>query len=940
MRLLPVGGATWAWLVFESLALGQGAVPENVFARCDALFSERPESYASSRCYFEVAQETESWGKAAAHVEALVVEWPENHWLKLVLGHVERSLHPDRVEDWYVRAAEGFRAQGNAEGEVTARSNLLIILEREGRTREAEREIDRTVQVAESSGDALLVARAMTARAGHLMLTGGDLGSAYRSLRRAEQAAFPDGPYPLRRDILSELGNVSFEMGRLEEALGHYRRLEILVQEARSPFSEAMVKYNIANTFFETTKVMPRPGAREEVVGMAEEALRFASSAGHTTAEILSLRLLGELLRNQNGETALSHARRCVALARERDQKRELSHCLWTEARLVTTASPIRAHELIDEALAVAAESGQSWPIVYVSRQRMHTSWSTRTREEAIADSLAALDAIEAVRDLQDTASAAGMFSAWTSDYYWVSGRLLEAPGREDIERAFVVAERMRARVLLEALTTARGAPSLGTSHELVQQRRRALQGIVVSQKRLLDPSLTPDERTRVMDALGQLEIEEEELRIRMRRESSAFELEQPEFPTLREVEESLRPDEALLSFQVALWKDLFDEFGGGSWLLLVTRAGTEVIPIPDRVALTPIVPVFLGLVERRDGSEAKAAAKLYDQVLATALDRLPDQIRRLIIVPDDVLHQVPFAALRDRAGVPLASRYELSLTPSTTLWLRWRAGRFPSEARPGLALADPVLPDQAEQRAAERAWPIASGIRLGTLPRARQEARAVKRYLGPESRLRIGRDATESFLKNTDLTRFGLLHLAAHAVVDEQNPDRSAVVLSAGAASEDGLLQVREIGELRLGGSVVALSACRTASGAVLSGEGVLGLARAFFQAGARTVVGSLWPLRDDEAARIFSDFYRGIGEGESVAGALRRAQVEALQNGMPANAWAGLVVLGDGSVALLARGTPPARNSTLWVGVGLGAILIAGALLLRRRFRRSEST
>jgi CHAT domain-containing protein len=929
-----------AWLAIAGIASGQEAARENAFARCDALFSEKPEVYASSRCYYEIALERESWEEAAARVEELVAEWPENHWLKLVLGHLERSRDPERVEEWYVRAAEGFQAEGHAEGEVTARSNYLNILEQQGRTAEAEREIDRTVQVAESSSDSLLVARAMTLRAGHLMLTGGDLGYAYRSLRRAEQAAFPDGPYPLRRDVLMELGNVCFEMGRLEEALGHYRRLEILTQEARNRFSEAMVKYNIANTLFETTRSMPLPGAREEVVRMAEGALRLASSAGHRSAEILTHRLLAELLIHDDREEALSHSRRCVELAREGDQKREISHCLWTEARLLTSTSPVRARQLIDEALAVAAESGQNWPVVYVSRQRMHTSWETGPREQAIADSLAALDAIEAVRDLQDTAAAAGMFSAWTPDYYWLSGRLLEAPAREDLERAFVIAERMRARVLLEALTRTRGAPSLERSHDLVKSRRRALEEIVVSQKRLLDPRLTPGERTRTLEELERFEIEEEELRVRMRRASAAFDMEQPEFPALREVEQSLRPDEALLSFQVALWKDLFGEFGGGSWLLLITRDGTEVIPIPDRVALTPIVPLFAGLIERRDGSEAAPAAKLYDDLLAPALERLPDGVRRLIIVPDDVLHHVPFAALRDPDGKPLASRYELSLTPSTTLWLRWRTGALEPEARPGLALADPVLPNQSDHAAVERAWPVASGIQLGALPHARREARAIRRYLGPESHLLIGDDAAESFLKTADLTRFGVLHLAAHAVVDEQNPDRSAVLLSAGAASEDGLLQVREISELRLGASLVTLSACRTASGAVLSGEGVLGLARAFFQAGAHAVVGSLWPLRDDDAARIFSDFNVGIGQGESVAAALRRAQVEALQDGLPASAWAGLVVLGDGSLTPLPGGRPSTLSGTVLIAIGLGAIGIAGALLLRRRSRRPEST
>ncbi len=936
MRVLRAGVTVWVWLAIASHTLGQS----DAFARCDALLSAEPEKYASSRCYLEVAQEKGSWEEAGVRVLELATARPENHWLKIALGHVERIRNPERVEEWYIRAAEGFREQGNAEGEVTARSNLLILLEREGRTGEAEREIERTVQVAQSSGDALLVARAMTARASHVMLTGGDLGSAYRSLRRAEEAAFPDGPFPLRRDILAHLGNVSFEMGRLAEALGHYRRLEALLQETPSPVSEATVKYNLANTVFETSKALPRPRAREEVVRMAEEALRFAASSHHGTTEILTRRLLAELLSGEDPEAALTHARRCVALSREADQERELSHCLWTEARLLTKTDPIRASKLIDEALSVAAESGQSWPVVYVSRQRMHTSWSTGNREQAITDSLLALDAIEAVRDSQDTAAAAGMFSAWTSDYYYVSGRLLSTSGREDLERAFVVAERMRARALLEALTTARGAPSLDPSHDLVERRQRTLEAIVAAQKRLLDPRLTPGERTGVLEELGHLEVEEEELRVQLRRASSAFEMEQPEFPALREVQESLRPEEALLSFQVGLKEDLFGEFGGGSWLLLVTRDATEVVPIPDRVELAPMVPLFLGLVERRDGSDAAPAAKLYDQLLSSALERLPDRVRRLIIVPDDVLHHLPFAALRDPAGVPLASRYELSLTPSTTLWLRWRTARPVAGARPGLALADPVLPNQDEHTAAERAWPVASGIRLGALPHARKEARAVKRYLGPESQLLIGEDAAESFLKTTDLTRFGLLHLAAHAVVDEQNPERSAVGLSAGAASEDGLLQVREIGELQLGGSVVALSACRTASGAVLSGEGVLGLARAFFQAGARTVVGSLWPLRDDDAARIFSDFYRGIGEGESVAGALRRAQVEALEDGIPTSAWAGLVVLGDGSLTPRPGGAPPRpRTGAVLIGLGLAALAIMAALLIRGRARRSRT-
>src|SRR4030095_8618917 len=103
------------------------------------------------------------------------------------------------------------------------------------------------------------------------------------------------------------------------------------------------------------------------------------------------------------------------------------------------------------------------------------------------------------------------------------------------------------------------------------------------------------------------------------------------------------------------------------------------------------------------------------------------------------------------------------------------------------------------------------------------------------------------------------------HAVVDEERPERSAVLLSPGAPEEDGLLQPREIAELALHGKLVVLSSCGSATGTLLRGEGVVGIARAFFQAGARTVVASLWPMRDDEAAAIAGSFYRHLRDGES---------------------------------------------------------------------------
>jgi hypothetical protein len=194
--------------------------------------------------------------------------------------------------------------------------------------------------------------------------------------------------------------------------------------------------------------------------------------------------------------------------------------------------------------------------------------------------------------------------------------------------------------------------------------------------------------------------------------------------------------------------------------------------------------------------------------------------------------------------------------------------------------------------------------------------------------------------------------------VTDEAHPERSAVVLAPappgktaeasrststevlpepGRTGEDGLLRAGEIAALDLRGKLVVLSSCRSASGTVLRGEGVMSLGRAFFQAGARTVVASLWPVRDDEAAALFADFYRHLARGETVAAALQAAQADRIAAGAPASAWAAFAVLGDGDLAPVTPATPPdpeVRLALLAAGAVVASLLLAlAAVALRRR-------
>jgi CHAT domain-containing protein len=449
------------------------------------------------------------------------------------------------------------------------------------------------------------------------------------------------------------------------------------------------------------------------------------------------------------------------------------------------------------------------------------------------------------------------------------------------------------------------------------------------------------------MQELETLEIQETDLRNQLAHAAPALAIpRRPDFASLSRVRQALGPDEALLAFQIALWEDERGGFAGGSWLLVTTRGGTRVYRLPGRGDLAAAVHLFTGMFDRRDGSEAAPAASLYRQLLEKPLAELPPGIRRLRIIADDALHQLPFAALRATPKAPpLGVRFELTEIPSATLWLGWKSDRPAKSQIPALVFADPPLPGNAAGHpqvaaATERAAIFASGVRLGPLPYARRESGSVVDEMGGGSLRRLGEEASEAWLKGANLQRFAVLHFATHAVTDEANPERSGVLLAPGSPSQDGLLQIREIVDLALSGRVVVLSACSSNTGVVLRGEGVMSLARAFFQAGAHTVVASLWRLRDDEAADFFARFYKHLGHGRSVAAAAQAARKDLIAQ---AAAWAGIVVLGDGDLVPLPGGRK-GWNVPVW-GWAFGAILLAAlfglwALVQSKKARSPHST
>jgi len=901
------------------------------FAECDALLRERATAY---ECHRFLAQRDRTWNEGIRHLEARLALDPGDHESRLALGALRKAVMDPRGDDDLRQAAEGFAAEGRFETEGFARLALFYALGEQRRLAEAEAALRAAENALGSCGSPVL-ARYVEYHRGLNDMYHHDYTGALVHFKDAGAMAEAHGDSRVRAKVLNGLGSCAYFTGRPGEALENYRRAADLYHASGDFFSEADMLYNVQLAAGQGRS--PWPEADRE--RLYEQAFDVARRSGNLKTE--AKLLFGKAQSKGTNEERLALLEQALAVAQRVRDPVQTGFVMRYTAHLLSLAGPSRrpeAEAMLDAAIELARRSGDNEQEARGLIHRATILMDAGERDQALEVWNATLQAIENLRDFQrDDETRARFQSAWAFLYYRVAAYCLRAPGAEaspeDVERALAVIERMRARILLDSLDAA-GAATGGGPEELRRRRAEALDGISRVQHRLLSPILSEVERAAGLSDLEALENRERALRAEMARADPSFaSLRTPSLATIAQIQGALAVDQAVLSFQ----SDLNSQHGG--WAVAITHDGVRTVAIPSRAAIESEMFLFLGMLERRDGSEAPGAARLYKDLLADLLQTLPADVTRLVVIPDGPLHRLPFDALRpDAASAPLAARFEITIAPSCAAWLRWNGTRRGQAEHPVLALADPRLHVEAGT-SNNRAATLATGLRIGSLPSARAEAGEMVRRLGGGSRMVAGANATERFLKTTDLSAYRMLHLAAHAVVDEGHPERSAVLLAPGSDDEDGLLQAREIVNLDLKGRVVILSACSSASGTVLEGEGVMGLARAFFQAGAVGVVGGLWPLRDAEAARLVDDMAAALGRGASLGAALAEARRAAIGSGAPASAWAGLVVLGDGDFVPLPGGRAPRRDATLPLAIAAALLLAAGALLIVRLFFRRRA-
>jgi len=379
---------------------------------------------------------------------------------------------------------------------------------------------------------------------------------------------------------------------------------------------------------------------------------------------------------------------------------------------------------------------------------------------------------------------------------------------------------------------------------------------------------------------------------------------------------------------------------GAPSTVFVVTRRGVQARVLPPADSLISTIERFVALLE--DGQDPREPAGVLGPVLLdSALALLSPGVTRILVVPDGPLHRLPFDALRLTDGRYLVERYTVGVVPSAgaLATLRQRPVRPDTQGTAVLALGDPAF-------AREQGDPTARGElfrdafdRSGGLPRlvaAGDEVREVARY-APAAVVRVRGDASEAFVKHTPLERFGVLHFATHALVDEATLARTALALSPGDG-EDGFLSPADLAALRLNADLVVLSACRTAGGVIVAGEGLQGLTAPLLEAGARSVVATQWRIGDRSTVQLVDDFYEAMAGGRPVAEALRTAKLAAIRRGAPPRDWAAFTVVGDPESRV--KLSQPAPLPSLWWVAAAGAALVLGGLLVRRGGRGRSLT
>ncbi len=607
--------------------------------------------------------------------------------------------------------------------------------------------------------------------------------------------------------------------------------------------------------------------------------------------------------RERYGE-ASSYLKRALELYRQMGNRRGEEEVLLEMAHLANRQNDLwTSDQHSRRALALATKLQDPQGVWSAQYRLAQTALSRGQKREAIQHLEAAVEAMETVSgnikvDLYKT--------GFLEDKIQVFDELIALLGPTNPAKAFYYAERRRARAFLESSQRA-GLRTTAVPDDLRRRKGEMEARLVGKQKALLEQFSQPASQRNtgliqsLLNDLKQIREDHTQLMKTVELDTSSGTPAQKEITPLtasQVQQEVLSPGQVLLEYVVRSRE---------TFLFLVSKQVCKFyrLPVARQELAKQIERLQLPFSQLREGRtdllhlnyDVRLSHELY-RLLFEPIESAVQPGGEIIVVPDDVLHYLPLECLsRSEAkgspttGLPFAEyrdvdwlvkRFTFVYALSATS-LRLRLQQPVSAPRQLLAFGNPSV-GGARRSDIERVV-LRGSFKTGDqfpefppLPQAARESTLIGELMSGMLRAKVflGDQATESeFFKEAPSADY--LHFAAHSLIYQEQPYYSALVLAPDQHS-DGLLQAYEIVNTRLQSHLVTLSGCETALGKLQRGEGMLGLQRAFLQAGAESVVVSLWSV-EDSTAHFMEAFYRNIRNGQSLAVALRNAKLQYLQ-------------------------------------------------------------
>jgi CHAT domain-containing protein/Tfp pilus assembly protein PilF len=792
--------------------------------------------------------------------------------------HAQGGIQPALA--CYREALALYHQLGEMKDEATVLNNLGFAWFNLGEPRPAE----------ESYRQALAIRRATGDRAGEAQALN-NLAVLYRSLGEIDEAL---KAYGEAREILATLDDRRQEAATLNNlgvaytAIGEAERARLYLTQALALRRAVEDRRGEIVTLNNLGRLEIRSGAADKAVALHQQALKVARATSDALNEGTSRSYLGQALAKAGRSAeALAELDQALALQRQTGDRPNEATTLGHKGEvLAAIGQAAEALPLFEQALVGLRAAGDRVNEAAALARRARALRDLGELDKAASDAEAAIAAHESLRARLGNPELRAAFRGSRSEVYELRVDLLmrlaaARPGQGFDRAAFEASEQARARSLLDVLRESGATIRSGVDPALAARQRDLERRLALKTDRrqvLLGRGKGGQEESRA------LEIESEQIRAELdvldaeiRRKNPHYaDLTHPEAASTSGIQALLDSGTLLLEYSLGTEQ---------SYLWAVDAAGLRSFVLPGREEIEREARAFHQALSAPapDGGlrRMQIGETLSRMLLGPVADALGE--RRLAVVPDGALSYIPFDVLPEPGlSDPLLVRHELVVLPSASVLAAGRRelARRPPARELAIVLADPVFqPDdprvaQSGQRLAAAA-PLLHRLRF-----SREEALAIA-SLAPAGAVttRLDFAADRDLVLSGGLRDFRYVHFATHGLFDAERPELSGLALSqvdpAGDPRE-GFLRLRDIYELALAADLVVLSGCETALGKEVRGEGLLGLTRGFFYAGAPRVVASLWWIDDRATAALMTELYRGLwAEGLRPAAALRKARL-----------------------------------------------------------------